>query len=75
MVNDLYANDQISNVYAVFKWRKAGIDVYDFGGYNYGYGYNYSYMRKNEYSGSYYKDDEKRKYSDWINKPLSKFRV
>ncbi|WP_373399065.1 CpsD/CapB family tyrosine-protein kinase [Algoriphagus halophilus] len=59
MINDLYANDQVDNIYAVFNGLKAGVDVYDFGGYNYGYGYNYSYMKKNEYSGSYYDQEEK----------------
>ncbi len=75
MVNDLYANDQISNIYAVFNGLKAGLDVYDFGGYNYGYGYNYSYMRKNEYTGTYYDQEEKGKKSAWLNKLLAKFRV
>lgn len=75
MINDLYANDQVDNIYAVFNGMKAGLDVYDFGGYNYGYGYNYSYMRKNEYTGTYYDQEDKKKSPDWINKLLSKFRV
>jgi len=75
MINDLYANDQVDNIYAVFNGLKAGVDVYDFGGYNYGYGYNYSYMRKNEYTGNYYDQDDKKKPSEWLNKFLSKFRV
>ncbi|MBN3518760.1 polysaccharide biosynthesis tyrosine autokinase [Algoriphagus lutimaris] len=75
MINDLYANDQVDNIYAVFNGLKAGVDVYDFGGYNYGYGYNYSYMKKNEYSGSYYDQEDKKPQSDWLNKLLSKFRV
>lgn len=74
MINDLYANDQISNVFAVFNGLKAGLDVYDFGGYNYGYGYNYSYMGKSEYTGAYYDQDEKKKPSEWLNKLLGKFR-
>jgi capsular exopolysaccharide synthesis family protein len=75
MINDLYANDQLDNIYAVFNGMKAGLDVYDFGGYNYGYGYNYSYMRKNEYTGNYYDQDEKKKPSEWLNKLLGKLRV
>ncbi|MDF2159367.1 polysaccharide biosynthesis tyrosine autokinase [Algoriphagus sp. CAU 1675] len=76
MVNDLYANDQIDNIYAVFNGLKAGMDVYDFGGYNYGYGYNYSYMRKNEYTGAYYdQDNSKSPTSSWLSRLLSKFRV
>lgn len=75
MINDLYANDQIDNIYAVFNGIKAGLDVYDFGGYNYGYGYNYSYMRKNEYTGNYYDQEDKQKKSEWMSKLLSRFRV
>ncbi len=75
MINDLYADDQVDNIYAVFNGLKAGLDVYDFGGYNYGYGYNYSYMRKNEYTGNYYDQDDKKKPSVWLSKLLSMFRV
>ncbi len=75
MINDLYANDQINNFYAVFNGIRAGGDVYDFGGYNYGYGYNYSYMRKNKYTGNYYEDDDRKKPSMWLDKFLGKFRV
>ncbi|MCH6202166.1 polysaccharide biosynthesis tyrosine autokinase [Aquiflexum sp. LQ15W] len=76
MINDLYANDQIRDFYAVFNGIRAGGDVYDFGGYNYGYGYNYSYMRKNKYTGNYYEDDDsKKKPSQWLDKFIGKFRV
>jgi capsular exopolysaccharide synthesis family protein len=75
MINDLYANDQVDNIYAVFNGMKAGLDVYDFGGYNYGYGYNYSYMRKDAYSGSYYDKEDEKKSPDWLSKILAKFRV
>lgn len=75
MINDLYANDQIGNIYAVFNGMKAGGDVYDFGGYNYGYGYNYSYLRKNKYTGNYYEMDEKKPPSQWLDKLLSRFRT
>lgn len=75
MVNDLYANDQIRNFYAVFNGIRAGGDIYDFGGYNYGYGYNYSYMRKNKYTGNYYEIDDKGKPSAWFDKVIRKFRV
>ncbi|WP_373521126.1 GumC family protein [Aquiflexum sp.] len=75
MINDLYANDQINNFYAVFNGIRAGGDVYDFGGYNYGYGYNYSYMRRNKYTGNYYEMDEKKKPSQWFDKFIGKFRV
>lgn len=75
MINDLYANDQIRNFYAVFNGMRAGGDIYDFGGYNYGYGYNYSYMRKNKYTGNYYEDDEPKKPKDRLNNFLAKFRV
>ncbi|WPR76869.1 polysaccharide biosynthesis tyrosine autokinase [Algoriphagus sp. NG3] len=75
MINDLYANDQVDNIYAVFNGIKAGVDVYDFGGYNYGYGYNYSYMRKNEYTGSYYDQEDKKEKAQLLKKFLAKFRV
>ncbi|EOZ98790.1 Tyrosine-protein kinase Wzc [Indibacter alkaliphilus LW1] len=75
MVNDLYANDQIRNFYAVFNGLRSGGDIYDFGGYNYGYGYNYSYMRKNKYTGNYYEMDEKAKPGDIFDKFLRRFRV
>ncbi|SDD40839.1 capsular exopolysaccharide family [Algoriphagus faecimaris] len=75
MINDLYANDQVDNIYCVFNGLKAGLDVYDFGGYNYGYGYNYSYMRKNEYTGAYYDQEEPKKRSRWVSKVLDRFRV
>jgi len=75
MINDLYVNDQLDNIYAVFNGLKAGLDVYDFGGYNYGYGYNYSYIQKNEYTGNYYDQDDKKKQSVWLSKLLSRFRV
>lgn len=75
MINDLYANDQIRNFYAVFNGMRAGGDIYDFGGYNYGYGYNYSYMRKNKYTGNYYEDEEPKRPKDWLNDFLAKFRV
>lgn len=74
MINDLYANDQVSNFYAVFNGVKSGGDIYDFAGYNYGYGYNYSYMKKSRYSGNYY--EEEAPYTPgWLGKLLSKFKV
>ena len=76
MINDLYANDQVRDFYAVFNGIRAGGDVYDFGGYNYGYGYNYSYMKKNKVTGNYYEDSEdEKKPSMWLDKFFAKFRV
>jgi capsular exopolysaccharide synthesis family protein len=63
MINDLYANDQVRNFYAIFNGLKSGGDTYDFGGYNYGYGYNYSYMKKNSYGDGYYSVEKKYKTS------------
>lgn len=74
MINDLYANDQISNFYAIFNGVKGGGDLYDFAGYNYGYGYNYSYMNKSRYSGNYY-EQESNFSQGWISKIISKFKV
>jgi capsular exopolysaccharide synthesis family protein len=75
MINDLFVNDQVDNIYAVFNGIKAGLDVYDFGGYNYGYGYNYSYMKKGDYSVSYYSDEVGEKPAGWLSRFLSRFRV
>ncbi|WP_339715507.1 GumC family protein [Cyclobacterium amurskyense] len=74
MINDLYANDQVRNFYAIFNGLKSGGDTYDFGGYNYGYGYNYSYMKKNSYGDGYYMEEGKFKTS-WLEKILAKFRA
>ncbi|NHE56136.1 GumC family protein [Cyclobacterium plantarum] len=74
MINDLYANDQIRNFYAIFNGLKSGGDTYDFGGYNYGYGYNYSYMKKNRYGDGYY-EVEKRNKRGWVNKFLNRFKA
>lgn len=76
MINDLYANDQVRDFYAVFNGIRAGGDVYDFGGYNYGYGYNYSYMRKNKYTGNYYEmDEQKAQPKQWFKAFVDRFRV
>ena len=74
MINDLYANDQVRNFYAIFNGLKSGGDTYDFSGYNYGYGYNYSYMRKNSYGDGYYAEEKEHKAS-WLAKLLGKFKV
>ena len=75
MINDLFVSDQVDNIYAVFNGMKAGLDVYDFGGYNYGYGYNYSYMGKSGYTGSYYNNEDGEKTAGWLSRLLSRFRV
>lgn len=74
MINDLYANDQIRNFYAIFNGLKSGGDTYDFGGYNYGYGYNYSYMKKNSYGEGYYAE-EPRYRPGWFKKLINRFKV
>jgi capsular exopolysaccharide synthesis family protein len=75
MINDLFLSDQVDNIYAVFNGIKAGLDVYDFGGYNYGYGYNYSYMSKSDYNSSYYDSETKESGSNWLKRLLSRFKV
>jgi hypothetical protein len=75
MINDLFLSDQVDNIYAVFNGIKAGLDVYDFGGYNYGYGYNYSYMSKSDYNSSYYDSEAKESGSNWLKRLLSRFKV
>lgn len=74
MINDLYANDQIRNFYAIFNGLKSGGDTYDFGGYNYGYGYNYSYMKKNRYGEGYYSEEPVYR-SGWLKKLINRFKV
>ncbi len=74
MINDLYANDQIRNFYAIFNGLKSGGDTYDFGGYNYGYGYNYSYMKKNRYGEGYYSEEPVYK-SGWFKNLINRFKV
>ena len=74
MINDLYANDQVRNFYAIFNGLKSGGDTYDFSGYNYGYGYNYSYMKKDSYGDGYYAEEKVHKTSR-LAKLLAKFKV
>lgn len=61
MINDLFNNKQVKNVYGVFN----GIinSGYHYEGYNYGYGNTYLYSQNNKYMYNYYGDDleEKKK--------------
>lgn len=55
MINDLFNNKQVTNVYGVFN----GIinSGYHYEGYNYGYGNTYLYSQNNKYMYNYYGDD------------------
>lgn len=55
MINDLFNNKQVRNVYGVFN----GIlnSGYHYEGYNYGYGNTYLYSQNNKYMYNYYGDD------------------
>jgi capsular exopolysaccharide synthesis family protein len=55
MINDLFNNKQVSNVYGVFN----GIinSGYHYEGYNYGYGNTYLYSQNNKYMYNYYGED------------------
>lgn len=55
MINDLFNNKQVKNVYGVFN----GIinSGYHYEGYNYGYGNTYLYSQNNKYMYNYYDDD------------------
>lgn len=55
MINDLFNNKQVNNVYGVFN----GIadSGYYYEGYNYGYGNTYLYSQNNKYMYNYYGDD------------------
>lgn len=61
MINDLFNNKQVSNVYGVFN----GIvdSGYYYEGYNYGYGNTYLYSQNNKYMYNYYGEEieEKKK--------------
>src|SRR5690606_34969713 len=79
MINDLFNNKQVKNVYGVFN----GIinSGYHYEGYNYGYGNTYLYSQNNKYMYNYYGEDledkrEKIKKSlrNFLMKILAKFR-
>lgn len=55
MINDLFNNKQVNNVYGVFN----GItdSGYYYEGYNYGYGNTYLYSQNNKYMYNYYGED------------------
>ncbi|EAZ82512.1 GumC family protein [Algoriphagus machipongonensis] len=55
MINDLFNNKQVKNVYGVFN----GIinSGYHYEGYNYGYGNTYLYSQNNKYMYNYYGED------------------
>ncbi|AMQ57464.1 GumC family protein [Algoriphagus sanaruensis] len=59
MINDLFNNKQVRNVYGVFN----GIinSGYHYEGYNYGYGNTYLYSQNNKYMYNYYGDDLEQK--------------
>lgn len=75
MINDLFNNKQVKNVYGVFN----GIidSGYYYEGYNYGYGNTYLYSQNNKYMYNYYGDDldEKRKLIKKSNGFFSKLRA
>ncbi|UJP64153.1 GumC family protein [Mongoliitalea daihaiensis] len=62
MINDLFNNKQVNNVYGVFN----GIvdSGYYYEGYNYGYGNTYLYSQNNKYMYNYYGEEleEKKKH-------------
>jgi capsular exopolysaccharide synthesis family protein len=74
MINDLYTNDQVSNIYGIFNGLKNGGDTYDFAGYNYGYGYSYSYLRNGKYGSNYY-DNESKTRNNFLTRILSIFKA
>jgi capsular exopolysaccharide synthesis family protein len=59
MLNDLYSNKQLSNVYGVFNGLE-GTGYYA-KGYTYGYGNAYIYSDGNKYLGDYYREGKKSK--------------
>jgi capsular exopolysaccharide synthesis family protein len=80
MINDLFNNKQVKNVYGVFN----GIinSGYHYEGYNYGYGNTYLYSQNNKYMYNYYGDDleaKKKKIKlskkPWFNKVKKLFKT
>ncbi|GHB23686.1 GumC family protein [Mongoliitalea lutea] len=78
MINDLFNNKQVNNVYGVFN----GIldSGYYYEGYNYGYGNTYLYSQNNKYMYNYYGEDleEKKKRfkrsKNWLKTFWQKFK-
>ncbi|MAN88453.1 MAG: tyrosine protein kinase [Algoriphagus sp.] len=80
MINDLFNNKQVKNVYGVFN----GIinSGYHYEGFNYGYGNTYLYSQNNKYMYNYYGDDleaKKKKIKlskkPWFNKVKKLFKT
>ncbi|NVK48507.1 MAG: polysaccharide biosynthesis tyrosine autokinase [Cyclobacteriaceae bacterium] len=69
MINDLFNNKQVTNVYGVFN----GIinSGYHYEGYNYGYGNTYLYSQNNKYMYNYYGEDLETKKKKIKTKKLS----
>ena len=59
MINDLYNNNQVSQVYGIFNGIE-GAGYYS-KGYTYGYGNAYIYSDRNKYLGEYYQEGKKKK--------------
>ncbi len=74
MINDLFNNKQVKNVYGVFN----GIinSGYHYEGYNYGYGNTYLYSQNNKYMYNYYGEDlETKKKKIKKAKPLDPLKL
>ncbi|MCH7412407.1 polysaccharide biosynthesis tyrosine autokinase [Belliella sp. R4-6] len=74
MINDLFLNKQVKNVYGIFNGMEDS--GYNYKGYNYGYGNAYIYSQKNKYIYNYYGQDKKpRQYKNLFFKFISYFKV
>ncbi|MFD2037480.1 GumC family protein [Belliella marina] len=74
MINDLFHNKQVNNVYGIFN----GIENsgYNYKGYNYGYGNAYIYSQNNKYMYNYYGEDRKPSQAkNWFLKLVSYFKI
>ncbi|MCH7410232.1 polysaccharide biosynthesis tyrosine autokinase [Belliella sp. DSM 111904] len=70
MINDLFNNKQVNNVYGIFNGI---IDAgYYYEGYNYGYGNTYLYTQNNKYIYNYFGEEDSPK-SSKINQGKSAF--
>lgn len=73
MINDLFNNKQVKNVYGVFNGMiNSG---YHYEGYNYGYGNTYLYSQNNKYMYNYYGEDLDAKKKKIKRKSLNPFQA
>jgi capsular exopolysaccharide synthesis family protein len=71
MINDLFNNKQVKNVYGVFNGMISAGYYYE--GYNYGYGNTYLYSQNNKYMYNYYGEELDERKKNRIKRSLNFF--